>query len=561
MSPSDQWFYLEGTETRGPVASTQLVQMVRAGSLSPATQVAQAGWPHWSPVSSALAHLLQPQPQPQPQPQAGPSMPAPAIETPIYAIKVQCVAGPDNGKAYMIGAAEVSLGRVSGIGQADPQVAENHVVLSWSNNVLHFRTFQGARLRVAGQEVTQGALSNGQQFVLGASTWTVGSAPVELTNLLGSLGSRINKLTSTEKLEGFSLTSMFSEVFKARKPGEIEDYFVVGTTKTTPPLEEVQTGWPKPWFFMRVLLFLLAVYLIFSKTIDVFGNPNLVPGVMVMGALGAPLATAVLLWELNTPRNVSFVQVLILVCLGGVIALLGTEIVDRFSAFGWLGDPAAGIEEEVMKLAAVIIVARNVKHKYILNGIVFGAAIGCGFAWFETAGYALYKGYMWGYMTTLLEHTDVLGKIHNGGDLLSAIAILSKPAYPRMFSIIETRSYLAPFGHVAWTAIAAGALWRVKGANPFRMRMLIEPSFLRTFSIPVVLHMLWDTDLIQGRDPITRNALLVLLGFIAWYVAFLLVQAGLKQIKDAQLAQTRTEYNRTQQILTTSGRFRAGLAR
>ena len=178
------------------------------------------------------------------------------------------------------------------------------------------------------------------------STWTVGSAPIELTNLLGSLGSRINKLTSTEKLEGFSLTQMFSEVFKARKPGEIEDYFVVGTTKTTPPLEDVQTGWPKPWFFMRVLLFLLAVYLIFSKTIDVFGNPNLVPGVMVMGALAVPLATAVLLWELNTPRNVSFVQVLILVCLGGVISLLGAEIAARFPPSDGWAIPRPGLKKK-----------------------------------------------------------------------------------------------------------------------------------------------------------------------------------------------------------------------
>ncbi len=556
MSPSDQWFYLEGSETRGPVTSAQIAHMVRAGSLTPATQVAQAGWPQWSPASVALAHMLQPQPVAPVQASA----PAPAVETPVYAIKLQCVSGPDAGKAYMIGAAEVSLGRVSGIGANDPQVAENHVVLSWNNNVLHFRTFPGSRMRVAGTDVTQGSLSNGQQFQLGASTWQVGTAPVELTNLLGSLASRLNQLTSTEKLEGFSLTQMFSDVFKSRKPGEIEDYFVVGTTKTTPPLEEVQTGWPKPWFFMRVLLFLLAVYYIFSKTIDFFGNPRLVPGLMVMGSLAVPLATAVLLWELNTPRNVSFVQILILVCLGGVISLFFTLFAYSFAAFGWLGDPAAGIIEETGKLAAVILVARNIKHKYILNGIVFGAAIGCGFAAFETAGYSFFNGYMVGYMVNLLQHGDLLSKIKSVDDVMGVIEQLSVGAYPRTFSLIETRSYLAPFGHVAWTAIAAGALWRVKGSNPFSFKMLIEPSFLRTFSIPVFLHMLWDTDLIQGRDAVLRNALLVLLGFIAWYVLFLLVQQGLRQIKDAQLALTRNEYNRTQQILTTSGRFRAGLA-
>jgi protease PrsW len=544
MSPADQWYYLDGAETRGPVTGMQIAQMIRAGTLPSVTQVAQAGWPQWSPASAALSHLLGP-------PQATP-------ETPIYAIKVQCVNGPDAGKAYMIGAAEVSLGRVSGIGQSDPQVAENHVVLSWQNNILYFRTFPGTKLKVAGAEVTQGTLSNGQQFVLGLSTWQVGAAPVELKNLLGSLASRLNKLTSTEKLEGFSLSSMFSEVFKGRKPGEIEDYFVVGTSKTTPALEEVQTGWPKPWFFMRVLIFMLAVYYIFMQTIDVFGNPRMVPGLMVMGSLAVPLATAILFWELNTPRNVSFIQVLTLVCLGGVIALLGAHIIGTISHLGWLGDPAAGIEEEVVKLAAVILVARNLKYKYILNGIVFGAAIGCGFAAFETAGYSFLNGFLANFMRHgVMPNLVELSKMKSMDEVRHAINIFSVSAYPGMFASIDGRSYLAPFGHVAWTAITAGAFWRVKGANPFRFKMLLNGTFLRTFSIPMVLHMLWDTDWLQNHTPIVRNLLLGGLGIIAWYVAFLLVQEGLRQIKTAQLAQTQSEFTKTQQVLTmTTTRLR-----
>src|SRR5579863_6641424 len=183
----DQWYYLDGSETRGPVAATQIVQLIRAGTLNQSTQVAQAGWPQWSPASVALANQLTPA---QPSPRS--AQPTP-IDCPIYAIKVHSVSGPDTGKAYMIGAAEVSLGRVSGIGQADPKVGENHVALSWQNNVLRFRTF-GAKLIVGGAEVTQGTLSNGQQFQMGTSTWQVGAAPVELTNLLGSLAARLNRL-------------------------------------------------------------------------------------------------------------------------------------------------------------------------------------------------------------------------------------------------------------------------------------------------------------------------------------------------------------------------------
>src|ERR1700733_918405 len=150
----DQWYYLAGQETRGPVPSAEIVKLIQNGSLSATAQVAQAGWQTWSPASVALAHLLTPKPQPSGS--TGLVKTTPPPEPLTYAIKVQCVSGPDNGKAYMISMAEVSLGRISGIGQSDPQVAENHVVLSWQRNVLHFRGFAGAKIRVAGVDVTQG---------------------------------------------------------------------------------------------------------------------------------------------------------------------------------------------------------------------------------------------------------------------------------------------------------------------------------------------------------------------------------------------------------------------
>ncbi len=556
-NPTDQWYYLEGTETRGPVPSSEIARLIKTGSLTPATQVAQAGWPNWSPASVALAHLLS----------ASPSTP-PQADQPIYAIRVRCIAGPDAGKAYVIGINEVALGRVSGIGQDDPQVAENHMALSWQNNVLHFRTLGGAAIRVAGADVKQGTLSNGQQFQLGASTWQVGNAPVELGNLFQSLGSRLNRLTATEKLEGFSLTTMFSEVFKGRKRGEIEDYFVVGTSKTTPALDEVETGWPKPWFFMRVLAFMLAVYFLFSKTLENFSNPRDLPGLMIIGALAVPLATVVLFWELNTPRNVSFMQILMMIAFGGVASLLLLEIVSRVSNLRWLGTPSAGILEEIAKLLTVIIVVRNVKYKYILNGMVFGAAVGAGFAAFETAGYSFFDGYLTGLMINIFNQilhpsqgfsNAVNNFARNPQDIetLKTVAfLLGKSAYSLTFRQLEIRSYFAPFGHIAWTAIAAGAFWRVKGADPFRFKMLVDPSFLRTFLVPVVLHMTWDTDFVQNQDWLIRDAIFVTLGIIAWWVAFLLVQQGLKQIKQAQVKHTESEYTLTRDILTTTGKFR-----
>jgi RsiW-degrading membrane proteinase PrsW (M82 family) len=540
----DQWYYLDGSETRGPVPSADIARLIHAGSLSSAAQVAQAGWQTWSPASTALAHLL----TVRPQTPSGISRPPEAL---TYAIKVQCVSGPDTGKAYMISIAEVSLGRVSGIGHNDPSVAENHVVLSWQRNVLQFRTFQGAKLRVAGVEVTQGTLSNGQQFQLGMSTWQVGTAPVELTSLLGTLGDRLAKLTSTDKLVGFSLGAMFSEVFKGRKPGELEDYLIVGTPKTTPHIDEVMTGWPKPWFFMRVLIFMALVYFIFFEMFDISNNPRIVPGLIIMGSLVVPLATVFLFWELNTPRNISFHMVLILVCLGGVISLAVSLIAFDVMKLDWLGAASAGICEETGKLLAVVLVVRNVKYKYILNGLVFGAAIGGGFGAFETAGYAFSDGFFDGFLRYFLRNP-------NSEEVRKLLGHALVYGYDGMINLIHRRSYYAPFMHVAWSAIAAGALWRVKGGNPFRPGMLFDPRFLRTFFVPVLLHMFWNSPLLrfEGALGLVKP---ILVGGIGWYVVLGLVQEGMRQIRDEQLTRTRMEYDKTQQVLTTTGRFRMSL--
>ena len=63
----------------------------------------------------------------------------------------------------------------------------------------------------------------------------------------------LDDFAGLEKLEGFSLREMFSEVFRHRSPEETEEWFLVGTHRTTPGIEQVQSDWPKPWFFARVL--------------------------------------------------------------------------------------------------------------------------------------------------------------------------------------------------------------------------------------------------------------------------------------------------------------------
>lgn len=347
-----------------------------------------------------------------------------------------------------------------------------------------------ARFCAACGKATAG--NGGKNSILGTAT------PAKHGGVLHSIGNQISSLASTDSLEGFSLREFFSEVFKKRETSDVDDYFVVGTSRTTPSIEDVPANWPKPWFFLRVLLFLGLVYLGFYLAFQQFGNPKLIPGLIMMGSLAVPLATVILFFELNVPRNISFNRVLMLVATGGIVSLFVALVGFSVSDLGWLGASQAGIVEEIGKLLAVIIVARSFKGKYILNGLLYGAAVGAGFAFFESAGYAF-------------EYLEKSGRL----DV--------------MFDVIQLRAFLTPFGHVAWTAIAAGALWRVKGDKSFSLGMLFDGGFLKTMAIPVILHMTWDSPFSSPFD-----LHLIGLGIVGWFVVFGLVQQGLRQIRDEQ---------------------------
>ena len=339
--------------------------------------------------------------------------------------------------------------------------------------------------------------------------------PTAHTNLLEALRHRIQRLASTEDLEGFSLKEMFSDVFKRRTTEEIEDYILVGTGKTTPPIDVVETGWPKPWLFFRLLAALVIAYVALTFLFVETGNGNCVPGIMLLGAFAVPLATPVLFFELNTPRNVSLHMVGKLFLLGAIVSLAVALLAYSLPVFQ-LSDMEAGVVEEVAKLLTAIVVMRSVRYKYILNGILFGATVGAGFAAFETAGYALNHGLLPGLFQGLVQFN---------GDMNRAMQM----GTGAMLSVLRLRGIETPLAHVPWTAISAGAFWRVKLDRPTSPSMLFDTRFLKAFLIPVLLHAIWDAPL---QLPFHGNEILT--GMITWYVIFGLVQQGLRQVKEEQ---------------------------
>jgi RsiW-degrading membrane proteinase PrsW (M82 family) len=105
-----------------------------------------------------------------------------------------------------------------------------------------------------------------------------------------------------------------------------------------------------------------------------------------------------------------------------------------------------------------------------------------------------------------------------------------------MSEVIHARAFLSPFGHVAWTAIAAGALWRVKGERMLTPVMFTDPGFLKALLIPIMLHMIWNAPL---PSPFYIKHLT--LGVMGWFVVFGLVQQGLLQVRDEQARVARAQ--------------------
>jgi RsiW-degrading membrane proteinase PrsW (M82 family) len=310
-----------------------------------------------------------------------------------------------------------------------------------------------------------------------------------------------NLITNTlglESITDFSLKKFFSEVFLKRSPDESEAYLSVGFANTTPPLSASMSIMPSPWLFSRVLLYSLLSYAIFYFAWNRFENLLLVPGLIMIGSFAVPLSVVILFFELNTPRNISIVRVVQMIIAGGAVSLLfSLFLYDATPLLGVLGAPSAGIIEECGKLASVCLFYEYLgkrRYPYILNGLLFGAAVGAGFAAFESAGYALRIAFTENSATAMLEN-------------------------------IQVRGLLSPFAHIIWTAITAAIYWKRRELHDTALQTLSDRSFQIVFAAPVVLHAIWDMDF---EVPFYGKYLV--LGFIGWVVVISLIQSGLGEI-------------------------------
>jgi RsiW-degrading membrane proteinase PrsW (M82 family) len=307
---------------------------------------------------------------------------------------------------------------------------------------------------------------------------------------------KVNIMAGGSEQVDLRLTDLIINVFKKHTLEERENTFICGTAKTAPKEGDICSKWPKPWLYSRVFFLFAMTFLGLLALLRIFENILAYPGIIFIGALAVPFSLLIFFWELNAPRNVNIFDVIKIFFFGGVSSLLLTMIFSRIIVVGevdYYGAIMIGVIEESAKFVVVAYFLRGSKRKYILNGLLLGAAVGAGFAVFETAGYEFAYGLQ----------------------------------IPIMMRIIYTRGVLAFGGHIVWAAMSGAALVMVKEDDRLKMKHILNIRFLKYFIITIGLHAIWDM-------PISNNSELpfiqIILTITAWIIVLIFISAGLKQI-------------------------------
>jgi protease PrsW len=188
----------------------------------------------------------------------------------------------------------------------------------------------------------------------------------------------------------------------------------------------------------------------------------LMPNLILLGSFLVPVCTV--LFVLGRPREAHLsVEVIVLgFVAGGTAGVVLTGTTEVYVLPDHFGTNALiGLIEESGKALILVAVAALVGVRVPRDGMVLGATVGAGFSAFESAGYAL---------GALIQYTD------------------DRP----VLNVVQTeaeRASLAPFGHIAWTALLGGAIFASAWTTG---RFRLDRRVLWTFLGVAALHGCWD---------------------------------------------------------------------
>ncbi|MBA8792911.1 RsiW-degrading membrane proteinase PrsW (M82 family) [Friedmanniella endophytica] len=257
---------------------------------------------------------------------------------------------------------------------------------------------------------------------------------------------------------------------------------------------ERRQSWPRRLSWIAVLVAGVVAYLLVLRTMIRTENPNFLPSLILLGSIVVP--ATVLVFAASGGRKVlaSPGLITLVAVIGGVIGTVaaGTLEYDTLVRLRTMSMIFVGLIEESVKLimpVLVLIIVRLRKSSAVgaEAGVIIGVASGMGFATLETMGYGF----------TALLRSGSVGAVEQ---------------------TLLLRAILSPAGHVAWTGMAAAAIWAIPGS---RRKGLAVLRAVGVFVLVVLLHAAWD-----GFDSDTVRLIVGLFSFVALLAVIHRAHAG-----------------------------------
>jgi protease PrsW len=232
---------------------------------------------------------------------------------------------------------------------------------------------------------------------------------------------------------------------------------------TTPLMPHV--GAHRHRHYRVVLVVGLVLFAFLTAITAQTGSVIAVAAVLVVGSFFVPVVYVEYVEEIDAFGGVppgTLIRTGLLTALFGIPSAGALEAVEHAGAGALVPALLTGFTEEGVKILIVILLLRRTHYRFELDGVIFGAAAGMGFAAFENAGYA--------------------------------ITALSQHGIPDFLSTLWLRQALGPFGHGTWTAAIAAVVWRQRYGGV----RTASAGIFGAYVLSSVLHAAWDWDPLAG---------------------------------------------------------------
>ena len=335
--------------------------------------------------------------------------------------------------------------------------------------------------------------------------------PVERTTVAGNFGgamsNSLSKLTGGLKMKGkVTASDIFRDLFKKHNADDMDNVFTKGTKYTPVDVKKITSADASAWAWSRVLLLFLALIAIFAIGYLAIKVGTLLPGFVFACAFALPLAAVIFFHEIDILHNITLRKTAVYLLIGGAAAIIVTVFESQVFKMNsndliWQCLLISLTEEVVKALIIAGIISVDKRANYILDGLLIGAAVGAGFAGFETMGYLVAAG-----------------------------------SINQLTSMAFQRAILSLGMHLAWGALEGAGIMMAKGYKKrFSWANLGSVQFLVAFIIPFLFHWLWDVVAMNtGTNASNDDWVPYILTLVIWVPIIYTINIGFAQAIDAK---------------------------